>query len=55
MAEEVIGRLSVIQKRYNELLESPELDEILDNGIKVSREIAKEKYEMVKKKIGLSR
>ena len=55
VAEEVIGKLSVIQKRYNELLESQELDEILDNGIKVSREIAKEKYEMMKKKIGLSR
>ena len=55
VADKVIERVSEIQKRYYELINSSELDEILDKGRDAAREIAKEKYEVVKKKIGLVR
>lgn len=44
-----------IQARYNELINSEELDKILDAGKEKSREIAKKKYELMKQKIGLRR
>jgi len=55
LADIVVDELSKIQKRYYELIESDELDKILDDGIKKTNEIAKEKYEIMKKKIGLYR
>jgi len=55
VAEKVIAKLSEIQKRYYELINSKELDDILDDGINFAREIAKNKYEEMKRKIGLSR
>lgn len=51
----VVEKFEKIQARYNELINSDELDKILDDGMQKSREIAKEKYEMMKKKIGLRR
>ena len=51
----VVEKFEKIQARYNELINSDELDKILDEGMQKSREIAKEKYEMMKKKIGLRR
>lgn len=44
-----------IQARYNELINSDELDKILEDGKKRSRAIAKKKYELMKQKIGLRR
>ena len=44
-----------LYKKYNELINSEELDEILNDGIEKSRKLAKEKYEIVRKKIGLGR
>ena len=44
-----------IQARYNELINSEELDKILDAGKEKSREIAKKIYELMKQKIGLRR
>ena len=55
VAQKVIDKLSEIQNRYYELVKSPELDEILDKGKEVAREIAKRKYEKIKEKIGLTR
>lgn len=55
VAQKVIEKLSEIQKRYNELITSSELDEILDKGRDAAREIAKVKYEEMKEKIGLIR
>lgn len=55
LADIVTGELSKIQKRYYELIESDELDRILDDGIKKTNYIAKKKYEIMKKKIGLHR
>ncbi|MBQ8299767.1 MAG: tryptophan--tRNA ligase [Clostridia bacterium] len=51
----VAEKFEKIQARYNELINSDELDKILDEGMKKSREIAKAKYEMMKNKIGLRR
>lgn len=42
-----------IQARYNELINSDELDKILEDGKERSRAIAKKKYELMKQKIGL--
>ena len=51
----VAEKFEKIQERYNELINSDELDKILDAGMEASRKIAKEKYEEMKKKIGLRR
>lgn len=53
--EIVINKLESIQKRYYQLLGSKELDEILDNGGKKSKELAKIKFEIMKNKMGLER
>lgn len=55
VADITANHISLIQKRYNQIIDSKELDEILNDGIKKSREIAKEKYEIMKSKMGLSR
>ena len=47
-------KIGEIQSRYNELLNSKEVDEILNKGLDVSINLAKEKYELVKDKVGLS-
>ena len=47
-------KIGEIQSRYNELLNSKEVDEILNKGLDVSINLAKEKYELVKEKVGLS-
>lgn len=55
VADLVVAEITKIQQRYNELISSKELDEILDKGKETSRKIAKEKYELMKNKIGLKR
>ena len=55
VGEITANRLSEIQKRYNEIIESGELDLILDEGAKVARKIAKEKYELIKERVGIVR
>ena len=55
VADIVVNVVSKIQARYNELINSKELDTILDKGRDITLKIAKEKYELVKNKIGLSR
>ena len=47
--------LENIQKRYNELINSNEIDKILDNGANIVREIAKKKYTDMREKIGVCR
>ena len=46
---------TVIQNKYNEVINSKYLDDILDAGNKKMQEIFKSKYEDMKRKIGLSR
>lgn len=48
-----INKLKEIQEKYNELINSSKLDEILSNGLKKSEELAKEKCELMKIKVGL--
>lgn len=51
----VAEKFEKIQARYNELINSDELDKILEDGKERSRAIAKKKYELMKQKIGLRR
>ena len=55
VADEVVSLLTNIQSKYNEILNSDYLDEILDEGAKISIEITKKYYEKMKKLIGLGR
>jgi tryptophanyl-tRNA synthetase len=55
VADITVEVISKIQDKYYKLLESPELDKILDEGRDKTLQIAKIKYEDMKKKIGLHR
>lgn len=55
VADIVVEEIEGIQNRYFELINSSKLDEILDENIKITREIAKNKFMMMKEKIGLYR
>lgn len=55
VADVVCAELEKIQTRYYEILNGTELDRILDEGREETLAMAKEKYEMMKKKIGLYR
>lgn len=55
VADVVCSLISKIQDRYNELINSEELDRVLDNGIVKARVIAKAKYLDMKNKMGLKR
>ena len=53
VADVVIEEISGIQKRCEEIINSDRLDQILDENIKITREIAKNKFMDMKKKMGL--
>lgn len=55
VADVVIQELSEIQKRYYEIINSGELNKILDDGINFTRNISKNKFELMKNKMGLHR
>ena len=55
VADIVVDELTVIQEKYNNIINSDELDRILDEGINKTREIAKAKYIEMKSKMGLGR
>ncbi len=55
VADVVIDEITKIQNKYNEIINSDTLNEILDNGIKITREIAKKKFEDMKHKMGFMR
>lgn len=55
VADVVIDEVTTIQQRYNEIINSDELDKILDDGISKVREEAKLKYFDAKKKMGFGR
>lgn len=53
---EIVGNfLEDIQVKYNKILNSNMLDEVLDKGKEKTRLLAKEKYEQVKEKVGVTR
>lgn len=55
VADVVINTIEPIQNKYNEIINSSLIDEILDNGAKITNEIAEKKYLKLKQVIGLSR
>ncbi len=55
LAELVVNELKPIQKRYEELIKSNELDEILDEGAKAASRIAEKKVRKFDHKLGLGR
>ena len=55
VADVVVAEIEKIQNKYNEVINSKYLDDILDAGNKKMQEIFKSKYEDMKRKIGLSR
>ncbi len=55
VADVVVHEIEKIQEKYNSLINSNELDVILDEGKERARKIAKDKYELMKQKIGLKR
>jgi tryptophanyl-tRNA synthetase len=55
VADVVVEFVDNLQQKYNEYLNSEELDRILDNGKQKTEEIAKKKYEELKRIVGLYR
>ena len=55
VADCVVGVIMPLQERYNQFLNSDELDKILDEGREKTTIIAKEKYEQLKNIVGLYR
>lgn len=55
LVEVIIETLKPIQERYNELIDSDELDDILDQGAEKANAIAVEMLKKVERAIGLSR
>ena len=55
VAEIVSNHIKEIQDRYEKIVNDKKLDNILNEGIKKSRELAKEKYELIKKELGIVR
>ncbi len=55
VADIVVENLMKIQNKYNEIINSDELDEILDEGKNKMNLYAKEKYDDVRRKVGLGR
>ena len=55
VAEVTANHIEEIQKRYNELINSKELEKILDEGRQRTRELAKAKFELIKQRMGVIR
>ncbi len=55
VANVVADTLTQIQEKYQELMQGDALDKMIDEGIQISRKIAKEKFETMKEKMGLHR
>ena len=55
VADIVVECVEDIQKKYEYYLNSTEIDDILNSGVARTREIAKAKYDLVKKRINIGR
>ncbi len=55
LAEVLVERLTVIQDKYNSIMSSGAIDDALDAGRDYTNEIAREKYETIRKVVGYGR
>ena len=55
VADAVVNKVVPFQEKYNEVMNSGIIDDILDAGRDYTNEIAKEKYELVRKAVGFGR
>lgn len=55
VARETATHISLIQARYNQLINSEEIEQILNSGIERSRNLASEKYDLMKVRMGITR
>lgn len=55
VADVVVNELSKIQSKYDEIMNSNLVDEVLENGKIKTNEIASKKYEEVRNKVGITR
>ena len=55
VAEVTCTHIKKIQERYNQLINSEELEKILDNGKEKTRQLAKDKFELIKERMGVIR
>lgn len=55
VADVVVEHLSNIRQKYYELINSDTLNKILDDGINKSKKLAKEKYNLMREKMGIVR
>ncbi len=55
VADVVVEHLSNIRQKYYELINSDTLNKILDDGIDKSKKLAKEKYNLMREKMGIVR
>lgn len=55
LAEILVEKLTVIQDKYNSIMSSGIIDDVLDRGRDFTNAIAKEKYEAVRKVVGYGR
>ena len=53
VADTVIEEISAIQARYQKIINSQELDKLLDENATITRAIAKKKFMLMKEKMGL--
>ncbi len=55
VADLTASHIAMIQEKYNQLINSDVLEKILNDGIEKSRQLAKEKYQVMKEKMGVVR
>ena len=53
VADIVTTEIKTIQGRYQKIINSPELDKLLDENVAITRALAKEKFLLMKEKMGL--
>ena len=55
VADIVVNELNKIQAKYNEIMSSNLVDEVLEKGKKITNDIASKKYEKIRNKVGIKR
>lgn len=55
VADVTVNEMTKIKEKYEQILNNKELNNILESGLNITRKIAKQKYELMKNKMGLER